>query len=454
MFPQDFLFGAAMSGFQFEMGGSDCKDENTDWYVWTHDLQNQANGVVSRDLVEEGAGYWDNYTRVHELCSKIGMNVIRIGVEWSRIFPQPTYDVKDPSEIADMKAVEHYMKIIKDAKSKNLKVIVNLNHFTLPLWLHDPIKVNRFYDLSKSGWLDDRSVDEFTKFATFCAKSFGSYVDAFSTMNEPNIVAKLGYFGRSSGFPPSLLDIDLYERAMDNQILAHNQSYEKMKQFTDKPIGIIYATNWCEGDSSKNDAMELENWYFLDRVIDHSDFLGVNYYTRSVVKKASSVLSSSSGKFKISWYFVPGFGASCRRNSTSLDGNPSTDNGWEIYPQGLGYVLKACHDRYKKPIYITENGVADDRDIYRPYSLLAHLKVAEDAIKDGIDLRGYMHWSITDNFEWPMGYSMRFGLVRVNFKSKVFTPRPSYYLFGQIISSRTTQSFLDLLKSWEERIEW
>ncbi|HEY8542027.1 MAG TPA: glycoside hydrolase family 1 protein [Pseudothermotoga sp.] len=452
MFPRDFLFGVAMSGFQFEMGKENSKDENTDWYIWTHDLQNQANGVVSRDLVEEGAGYWIDYARVHELCSRIGMNVIRIGIEWSRIFPQPTYGIKDLSQIADMKAVEHYKQIIEDAKSKGLKVIVNLNHFTLPLWLHDPIKVSRFNDFSRSGWLDDRAIDEFTKFAAFCAKSFGGIADAFSTMNEPNVVAKLGYFGRFSGFPPSLLNIDLYEKALDNQILAHNKAYETMKQFTNKPVGIIYATSWCEGDDARNDAMELENWYFLDKAINHADFLGVNYYTRAIVKRTPSVLSSSSGKIKINWSFIPGFGGSCQRNSKSLDGRPSTDNGWEIYPEGLGYVLRSCHDRYKKPIYVTENGVADDRDIYRPYSLLAHLKIVEDCLKENMDLRGYMHWSIIDNFEWPMGYSMRFGLVRVDFKQKLFTPRPSYYLFGQIINSRTTEPFLNLLKAWEERI--
>lgn len=454
MFPKDFLFGAAMSGFQFEMGKDDSKDENTDWYVWTHDLQNQTNGIVSRDLVEEGVGYWGNYVHIHELCSKIGMNVIRIGIEWSRIFSIPTYEMKDPSKIADKKVVEHYRKIINDAKSKGLKVIINLNHFTLPLWLHDPIRVNRFSDFSKSGWLDDRSVHEFTKFAAFCARSFGDIVDAFSTMNEPNVVAKLGYFGRSSGFPPSLLNIDLYEKALDNQILAHNRSYEEMKQFTDKPIGIIYATSWCEGDETKDDAMELENWYFLDRVADRVDFFGINYYTRAVVKKTSSVLSSSSRKIKINWFFVPGFGGSCQKNSKSLDGRPSTDNGWEIYPEGLGYVLKACYKRYGKSMYITENGVADDKDIYRPYYLLSHLKTVEACLNEGTDVRGYMHWSIVDNFEWAMGYSKRFGLVRVDFENKILTPRPSYYLFGQLINSKTVEPFLNLLKAWEGKDEW
>lgn len=454
MFPQDFLFGVAMSGFQFEMGKGNSKDENTDWYVWTHDLQNRAVGIVSRDFVEQGAGYWNMYAQVHDLCSKIGMNVIRIGIEWSRIFPRPTYDVENLSQIADLEALNHYRQIIQDAKSKGLKVIVNLNHFSLPLWLHDPIRVNRFRDLSRSGWLDDRSVVEFSKFAAFCAKNLTDIVDMFSTMNEPNVVAKLGYFGTFSGFPPCVLDLELYEKALHNQILAHNQSYQKMKEFTDKPVGIIYATSWCEGDEARDDAMELENWYFLDRVIDNCDFLGINYYTRAVVEREPTTLSSASGKIKINWHVLPGFGGSCPRNSMSLDKRPTADNGWEIYPQGLGYVLRACQKRYNKALYVTENGVADDRDVYRPYYLLAHLKVAEDCLKEGIDLKGYMHWSIIDNFEWAMGYSKRFGLVRVDFESKIFTPRPSYYLFGQLIHSRTTEPFLSLLKAWEEKNGW
>jgi len=446
MFNEDFLFGASMSGFQFEMGGN-TMDPNTDWFLWVHDQYLQENNVVSGDLPENGLNYWERYSEIHALALEAGFNVLRIGIEWSRIFPDATFDVESPEELeelADHSAIKHYRKILEDIKARGMKTMVNLNHFTLPLWLHDPIKVNRNLDFSKAGWLDERSPHEFAKFAAFVVKNLGEVVDFWSTMNEPNVVANLGYFQRPSGFPPSVIDPTLWKKALDNEINAHNLAYEAMKEYTHRPIGVIYAFHWIDGDDNADEANNLLNWYFVDAVKDKIDFIGINYYTRSFVERREPILKA--GGFTISWKSLSGYGFACKPNTLSKAGLPVSDAGWEIYPKGLYNITKAICERYKKPVYITENGIADNKDLLRPYYLLSHLAAIERLLEEGYDIRGYLHWSLTDNYEWAKGFSLRFGLVHVDYDKKLFTPRPSFFLFREIIRNRTTNRFNAFLK--------
>ncbi|MBX5328049.1 MAG: family 1 glycosylhydrolase [Candidatus Bathyarchaeota archaeon] len=166
-FPDNFLWGAAKSGFQFEMGNPNRKnvDSNTDWYAWVHDPSNINKGIVSGDLPENGINYWNLYKQDHALAKKLGLNAYRIGIEWSRIFPNNTFAVEVGVErasdgriakidideaaieklekIANKEAVNHYRAVIEDLRAKDFKVFVCLNHFTLPLWIHDPITVHK-----------------------------------------------------------------------------------------------------------------------------------------------------------------------------------------------------------------------------------------------------------------------------------------------------------------------
>src|SRR6056297_1616657 len=206
MFSKDFYYGASTAGFQVEMGSGKAIDRNTDWYVWTRDKLNARNGIVSGDNPEDGCDYWLNYKAFHDLAAEAGMNMLRIGVEWSRIFPEATFDCESPEDLkkaADMSAVDHHKEIMKDITRRGMKLMVNLNHFTLPLWLHDPLKVNRDKDLSAAGWVDERSVKEFAKYAQFVVSEMDELVDFWSTQNEPNVVA-MPYNNCGMGFPPSI----------------------------------------------------------------------------------------------------------------------------------------------------------------------------------------------------------------------------------------------------------
>jgi beta-glucosidase/6-phospho-beta-glucosidase/beta-galactosidase len=370
--------------------------------------------------------------------------------------------LRELDELADKEAVEHYREIFSDMRKKGLKVFVNLVHFTLPIWLHDPIAVHKRQATDKLGWANERSVVEFAKFAAYVVWKFDDLIDMYSTFNEPNIVSQLGYVMSVSGFPPGVFDTEKFFASFVNQIVAHARAYDVMKALTRKPVGLIYAASVYE--STNNDA-ELEesvgqfmNFAFLDALnsgillfqtredlAGRLDFLGLNYYTRTVIHRSAQELSF--GMVNMNWSIVPGYGYSCQPGGFSRDGRPVSDFGWETYPEGLLKLLRMMNERYELPIYVTENGLADARDWLRPYHLVAHMYAVEKAVEEGLNVKGYLHWSIVDNYEWAKGYHMKFGLAETNYQTKSYSPRPSMYIFREIVKELSTEKFRNYLFS-------
>ncbi|MFP3953706.1 MAG: family 1 glycosylhydrolase, partial [Candidatus Acetothermia bacterium] len=306
----DFLMGVSLSGFQFEMGGKE-RDTGTDWYRWCTDELNAYSGLVSGDSPGNGPNYWENYEKFHELAQEAGMDALRIGIEWSRVFPEETFglDLDDLESVADAEAIDHYGKTIRDLKDRGMTVMVDLNHFSLPLWAHDPLAINRKGKTDRLGWADDGLPEEFAKYARFTVRELDEHVDYWSTMNEPNVVANLGYLAPESGFPPSIISPEMYERAFWGQIEAHNIAYKAMKKETDKPVGLIYSTVWFDGDETAEHAFAYNNFRFLDPIMNNCDFLGVNYYTRGVVERREEPIRV--GSQEIDWRRLPGYGYGC-----------------------------------------------------------------------------------------------------------------------------------------------
>lgn len=200
--------------------------------------------------------------------------------------------------------------------------------------------------------------------------------------------------------------------------------------------------------------MYFYNWWFLDAIIKgeysrrfsgkwiiyrkdlagKADWIGVNYYSRLVVRKNRPWFS---GESLLNWKIVKGYGFESAPKSKTKAGNPTSDMGWEIYPQGLRKVLSKVYARYKLPIIVTENGVADSEDKLRPFAITSHLNEIHKAIiEDHVNVLGYYHWSIMDNYEWAHGYSMKYGLYEVNFQTKERRPRHSAKLYSKIVSDR------------------
>ncbi|MEM2005318.1 MAG: beta-galactosidase BgaS [Zestosphaera sp.] len=469
--PDRFLFGFSEAGFQFEMGFPGLEDAHSDWWVWVHDPDNIASGVVSGHLPEDGPGYLRLYRSDHEIARGLGANALRLGVEWSRLFPESTRDVpasveKDEEggvtrvdlseggvkallEKVNMSAVERYRMLFRDWVERGGKLILNLNHFTLPLWLHNPVEFRRDPATALSGWLNENIIPEFVKYAYAVARLFDEYVDMWSTMNEPNVVATAGYLNVRSGFPPGIPSMNYVFQALRNEVVAHARAYDILKEVSGKPVGVIQnfmcfepsSMDRPEDASAAETASTMYNYLFLDSVTKGEsmlassdslrgrvDWIGVNYYTRMVV---SGVKGAFTG-----WTYVPGYGFICQPGGVSRDGRPCSDFGWEAYPEGLERVLAEAYERYKLPLIVSENGVADATDRLRPSYLLTHLISTAKAIERGADVRGYLHWALTDNYEWASGFNMRFGLVKVDFGSKRRYLRPSALLYREIASRK------------------
>ncbi len=468
-FPKEFIFGFSEAGFQFEMGVPNSEDPNTDWWVWVHDPENIAVGIVSGDLPENGPGYWNLFREDHNIADRLGMDGARIGIEWSRIFPKPTFDVRVSTEIdrdgnilyvdvdekaleeldriANKEAVNHYREMLSNWKNRGKFLIVNLYHWPLPLWIHDPIKVRRFGpDRAPSGWLDNRTVVEFTKYAAYIAWKLGDLPNLWSTMNEPSVVYSLGYTNIKSGFPPGYLSFEASLKAAKHLVEAHARAYDMLKKYTGKPVGVIYATPVVEPFTLEHrDAAEkayrIQNFEFLDSITfgkssfigerkdleKHLDCIGVNYYTRQVVVSSKTLLG---------WSIVPGYGFACQPGGTSAIGRPCSEFGWEIYPEGMLVALERFWERYKLPMIVTENGIADAMDRYRSMYIVSHLAYIHKAIEKGIDVRGYLHWALVDNYEWAQGFRMKFGLCYVDLNTKKRYFRPSALLFREIAKSK------------------
>jgi len=497
VFPERFLWGVSISGFQLEMGHPSKKDldPNSDWYAWVHDSGNIRKGLVSGDLPENGVNYWNLYERDHGMAKELGLNACRIGIEWSRVFPHSTekvgvgveragdgniakIDIDDETieeldRTANSEAVNRYRAIVRDLRSKDFKVFVCLNHFTLPLWAHNPIAA-RETKLREGprGWVDGKTIIEFAKYAAYMASKLGDVVDSWSTFNEPMVVPESGYLSAESGFPPGVSNLGAYGKAMLHTAVAHARAYDMLKKMdtvkadedssSAADVGLIhnaiptYPLTQKDLDVKAAEFMSYMHNHFIieastkgwldyefaekskeakSYMRDRLDWIGVNYYTRSVVRGKRDFLAKRVVGVPAIPESVKGYGYSCKARAKSLDGMPTSDFGWEIYPEGILDALNLMKG-YGKPLYITEHGVADFDDKLRPRFIVDHLKLLERAVdKEKMDVRGYLHWALMDNYEWAKGFSMKFGLHEVDIETKKRKARRSAQVYKRIIES-------------------
>lgn len=378
-FPQGFLWGAATSAYQIEGG-----IEDTDW---------------SKSFPAGRAT--DHYHLWHkdlELLNELGLNAYRFSIEWSRIEPGPGK--------FSQSAIEHYRSVLEFLKEKGIKSMVTLHHFTTPLWM-----------ARRGGWANEDIVFYFCRFAKRMFGEYSNLVDFWVTINEPvSVYAPLSYIiGR---WPPQKKNPLLFLKVVYNQILAHKKIYQIFHNLgrgaKKARVGIVKHNGYFEPFSNSyadkliaRTADYFSNKFLLNRLRAHMDFIGLNYYFHHRIKFPFRV-----------------------RNENKL----ISDLGWEIYPKGIYHVLKQL-DSYGLPIYITENGLADKDDRYRKNFIKDHLLWVHKAMKEDIDVRGYFHWSLLDNFEWDHGFGPRFGLIEVDYKTLERRPRPSSYFYSQIAKS-------------------
>ncbi len=289
-----------------------------------------------------------------------------------------------------------------------------------------------------SGWVDERSVVEFAKFAAYIAYKLGDLSDAWYTMNEPSVISILGYVFINSGCPPGYLDLKAYNLVVKHLAEAHARAYDVIRQYSTKPIGLVDSiAAWTPLRDRDKDVAEkgfIDNiWAFeaaakgvlhgveREDLENRLDWIGLNYYTRNMVIEDPR----SPRGYRV----LEGYGYNCSVRGVSKDNRYCTDMGWEIYPEGMRDVLVKLYRRYRKPIYITENGIADSEDRLRSWFIVSHLYRVYEAIREGVDIRGYFYWNLIDNLEWTQGFRKRFGLFMVDYTTKKRYSRPSAYVF-------------------------
>ncbi len=371
-FPKGFLWGAASSAYQTEGGNI-----NSDWWAWEHSAKRmdylRDNGKNPEDYFSSIAcDFYNRYDEDIALAQHLNHNSIRLGVEWSRI---------EPSEgVFDEKVLERYEKILQSAKYHGLKVFLTLYHTTLPVWF-----------AKKGGFAKKANIIYFVDFAHHAVERFNEYVDFWVTINEPELYATLSY--ALGIFPPQQKKFFLPFFVVNNLIEAHKRVRALIKIHSNKPVSMAFNIVDLQpygflGEIAVRVIRYFANEYILRRTIAHCDYIGVNYYFHHHV-----------GLF--------GF----RKHSHSHHEN--TDRGWGIHPEGLERILLNLR-KYKKPVYILENGLADHTDTHREEYIKKHLYYLHSSIQKGVDVRGYLYWSLTDNFEWEEGFWPKFGLIEID----------------------------------------
>ena len=437
-FPDGFLWGAATSAHQIE--GSPLADGAgpSIWERFSHTPGRIDNG----DTGDIATDHYHRFSSDVELMAELGLTSYRFSIAWARILPEGTGRV-------NAAGIAFYDRLIDKLLSKNIQPMVTLYHWDLPAALDD-----------RGGWLNRDIADWFAEYAQVAFRALDDRVPRWVTLNEPWVVMDGGYLnGVLAPGHQSLAEAPLVTH---NLLRAHGAAVQAYRAEGKHEIGLVVnlepkypASPSPEDAAATRRADAYMNRQYLDPVFRGEypaklrdifgtawpefpesdwpliqspiDFLGINYYSRSVTQDAPDELPLRVIRVRQSQHV-------------------HTEMDWEVFPSALTQVLLWVKERYGAlPLYITENGAAffdppsvtDGQvdDPLRVSYLREHLRAAHEAIRQGVDLRGYYAWSLLDNFEWSYGYAKRFGIVHVNFDTLERTPKASARFYAEVIRS-------------------
>jgi len=371
-FPEGFLWGAAGSAYQTEGGNT-----NADWWAWEHSQKREmalkAKGLDPKGFYSgEACDFYNRFDEDFSLAQHLNHNASRFGIEWSRI--------ETKEGVFDEAVLDYYEKILQSAKYHGLTVFLTLHHYTNPIWF-----------AKLGGFSKKQNVDYFLRYAKKMVARFSQYVDFWVTINEPELYTMQSCIVGT--FPPQKKNLILALKTVNNLIKAHNDISQYIGQNYPAPVSMAYNQVDLEpsgflGEFVVRIVRYFVNSYILLRTINYCDYIGLNYYFHHHLG-------------------ILGF----RKHSAHK--HELTDRGWGIHPEGIEAVLMSLKN-FGKPIYILENGIADAKDARREKYIKDHLYYIHKSIAQGADVRGYLYWSLTDNFEWEEGFWPRFGLIEID----------------------------------------
>jgi beta-glucosidase len=439
LFPESFLWGAATAAYQVE--GSPLADGAgpSIWHRFAHTPGRMRDG-------DTGDVACDQYRRFREdvaLMRELGLKAYRFSIAWSRVLPAGTGAV-------NARGLDHYERLVDALLASGIEPMVTLYHWDLPAALDD-----------RGGWLNPDVAAWFAEYARAAFRRLDGRVKLWATLNEPWVVADGGYL--HGALAPGHRSAYEAARASHHLLRAHAAAVAAYRTEGRHRIGLVvnlepkHPASASEADAAATRRADAYmNRQYLDAALRGAypeelpeifgdawpgwrpdevaalrtdvDFVGVNYYTRSVTR-------ADPDAWPVRASAVP------QRRATH------TETAWEVFPDGLTETLLGVKQRYGDvPIYVTENGAAfydpprapaeGVQDPLRVAYLRAHLRAVRAAIAAGCDVRGYFVWSLLDNLEWSLGFSKRFGIVHVDFESQQRTPKASARFYADVVATR------------------
>lgn len=401
--PEGMRMGVSTAATQIE--GGDANSNWNDWYARGF-IKDGTNPATDND-------HWQAWQEDTTLMAQMGLQLYRFGIEWARIFPEENR--------IDEAAIAHYRQELLLLKEHNIRPLMTIHHFTNPMWFE-----------RKGGFEKRENLHYYLELVELAVRRFGDLCSDFITINEPNVYATNSFF--FGQWPPGKTDLFATIRVMENLAFCHIQAYRRIHKlrsemgFSDTMVGCA---NHLRVFSPKNEknlwhrfCAELSSYLFQDALTqamtlgrfpfplrnhghlpkgEYTDFIGLNYYSRSTV---SSI------------------GDGVRENS------PRNDLDWEIYPQGIVDCAAQLYQVLPRPIWVTENGTCDNDDRFRCRYLYEHLQAISQS---DLPFARYYHWCFCDNFEWIEGNSARFGLVSVDPNTRKRTIKRSGAFYSEII---------------------
>jgi len=400
-FPTGFLWGTATAAHQVEGG-------NINADLWPMET---AKDSLFADPSGDACDHYHRYTDDIRLLRGLGFGVYRFSIEWARIEPEEGFFSKA--------ALDHYRRMIAACLAEGVVPMVTFHHFTAPVWF-----------TRDGGWENPKSVDRFARFCERAGAALGDLIAYACTINEANIPIMMsmvrghmpgGAWGRPKQFAEVARRVGgVAEKwapylicdghaAAPNLIAAHRKSYDILKARVKGPVGITISMNELQaeegGEAMRDMAAHLIDGQFLEAA-KGDDYVGVQTYTR--------VIFGANGLKPIA-------------NSAE-----TTQMGYEFYPDALEACIRRAVAVSGCPVIVTENGIGTEDDTRRIAYTTRALDGVLNCLRDGLDVRGYIHWSLLDNFEWLEGYRPKFGLVAVNRETQARMPKPSAYWLGQV----------------------
>lgn len=393
-FPKDFLWGASVSGHQVEGGNHD------QWTRWEEASAGMLAETAERRIGKlpiwpevkakareqqtyisgRGVEHYQRYREDFDLLNDLNLNSFRLSIEWARLEPQEGQ--------WDEKEVAHYHDYIAELRKRGIEPVLNVWHWTHPVWFED-----------KGGFTKRSNLIYFERFVAKIAEEYGPHLKHIITINEPNVYTLSSFFIADYNakvlWPPAHKNFMSAVKVYLNLLSAHKRAYKVLKRHHKHlQIGVAcqLANIQARDPHDLHDEIATKlvryvwNWWFLHRIRKYQDFVGINYYFTDYYNNFKRVTPKV----------------------------PVNDLGWYMEPEGLYPILLRAWAHYKKPIIITENGVADAHDQYRRWWIEETLVAMERAISQGVVIKGYFHWSLLDNFEWAMGWLGQYGLVAVD----------------------------------------